>query len=84
LGIRHKPAPDLLLASLDALGAAPARAVMIGDTYRDMQAGKAAGCATLAVTYGAGDRESLVACEPDAMVGSIGELPGALERIWSR
>jgi HAD superfamily hydrolase (TIGR01509 family) len=82
-GLRHKPNPDLPLASLYALGVEPARAVMIGDTFRDIEAGKKAGCATVAVTYGEGREEDLRALNPDAMVGGFEEIPGALERIRS-
>ncbi|MCU0722772.1 MAG: HAD family hydrolase [Planctomycetes bacterium] len=76
-GLRHKPAPDLPLAALRALGVRPERAVMVGDTFRDVGAGRAAGCATIAVTYGCGDRASLEALRPDALADSPAEV-GAL------
>lgn len=41
---RGKPAPDAPLAACEALGVAPRRAVMIGDTDNDVRAGRAAGC----------------------------------------
>ena len=70
-GLRHKPAPDILLAALRELGVEPARAVMIGDTHRDMLAGRAAGCRTIAVAWGCGSAEALSRCSPDAVADSI-------------
>jgi HAD superfamily hydrolase (TIGR01509 family) len=46
-GVREKPAPDLLLAALDAVGVAPADALMVGDTRYDEEAARAAGTAYL-------------------------------------
>src|SRR5581483_7614717 len=42
----HKPAPDLLLATVSALGVSPTRTLMVGDTLRDVLAGRAAGMRT--------------------------------------
>jgi phosphoglycolate phosphatase len=77
-GLRHKPAPDLPLAALRALGVRPEHAVMIGDTFRDVLAGKDAGCATIAVTYGGGEREALEALHPDALADAPSEIPAIL------
>ena len=77
-GLRHKPAPDLPLAALRALAVPPENAVMVGDTFRDVLAGKSAGCATIAVTYGGGERSALEALRPDALADSPSEIPGIL------
>ncbi len=53
-GFPHKPAPDVLLRSMDALGAIPEETLMIGDAPVDIQAGRAAGVSTCAVRYGYG------------------------------
>jgi phosphoglycolate phosphatase-like HAD superfamily hydrolase len=42
-GVREKPAPDLLLTALDALGVAAPDAWMVGDTRYDEEAASAAG-----------------------------------------
>jgi phosphoglycolate phosphatase len=42
-GVREKPAPDLLLAALAAVGATPSEAVMVGDSRYDEEAAAAAG-----------------------------------------
>ena len=73
-GLRLKPAPDTILAALAALHCAPSHALMVGDTPADILSGKAAGTMTCAVTYGFGTREALLACAPDYVVDSFGEL----------
>ncbi|HSX70187.1 N-acetylmuramic acid 6-phosphate phosphatase MupP [Pseudomonas subflava] len=49
---RSKPAPDMLLLACEKIGIAPADVLFIGDDARDIEAGRAAGCKTAAVTYG--------------------------------
>lgn len=66
-----KPAPDGIQAVLEAFGANPANAVMIGDSYTDILAGKAAGVRTCAVTYGIGDLDMLFGAMPDYTVDSV-------------
>lgn len=44
-----KPAPDALLCMLERWGCAPADAVMIGDAVYDLDAGRAAGTATVLI-----------------------------------
>lgn len=73
-GLRHKPAPDLVLEALKGLKLPPGAAVMVGDTHRDLLAGKAAGCRTLAVAWGCGSRELLEAHSPDGFFDSISGL----------
>lgn len=62
---RHKPAPDGILAILRHCQAAPATALVVGDAPADIQAGKAAGCATAAALWGAFSRADLLAAGPD-------------------
>ncbi|HEX7386690.1 MAG TPA: HAD-IA family hydrolase [Castellaniella sp.] len=47
-----KPHPDPLLHAAHQLGQLPARSLYVGDDQRDIQAGKAAGMATVAAGYG--------------------------------
>ncbi len=49
---RKKPDPLPLLKTCEALGTAPARTVMVGDSSNDAQASRAAGCPVVLVTYG--------------------------------
>jgi phosphoglycolate phosphatase len=49
---RAKPHPDPLLLAADQLGLAPATCIYVGDDLRDIQAGRAAGMATIAAAWG--------------------------------
>lgn len=77
-----KPHPAMLRAALAATGADPARAVMIGDTSFDMDMGRAAGIATLGVSWGYHPRAALA--QADAVIDSFEELDAALEHLWGR
>ena len=48
----RKPDPRHLMHVLDAMGAAPGETVMVGDSHNDVNVAKAAGVATVAVTFG--------------------------------
>ena len=48
---RHKPDPEPLLVALDRLGARPEQAAYVGDAPFDVQAAKAAGVFSVAVTW---------------------------------
>lgn len=73
--IPFKPAPDVVLAVLRALDWSPAETLMVGDTDADILAGRAAGVATCAVTYGSLSREALMAFRPDHMLDTITGVP---------
>ena len=47
----RKPAPGLLLQAARRLGVEMDRSVMVGDRWRDVEAGRAAGCATVWVRH---------------------------------
>jgi len=48
----RKPHPAPMLHAADIAGVAPARTIYVGDALRDIQAGAAAGMATIAAGYG--------------------------------
>ena len=75
---RHKPEPDPLLEAARRLGIDPASAVYVGDATVDVLAAQAAGMAAVAVTWGAGERDALVATGPQAVFDSVGELTAYL------
>jgi pyrophosphatase PpaX len=76
---RHKPHPEPILVALERLGADPARAAYIGDSPFDVQAAKAAGVFSVAVTWGRiHDEARLAREEPDAIVHTAEELLGVL------
>jgi phosphoglycolate phosphatase len=70
----HKPAPDLLLHICDQLSVDPARALMVGDTLRDIEAGKRANMRTAAVTFGMGQAETLINARPDFVLEEFDDL----------
>ncbi|HEX9103922.1 MAG TPA: HAD-IA family hydrolase, partial [Polyangia bacterium] len=61
----HKPAPDLLLECARRLARDPTRGLMVGDTERDVLAGRAAAMRTCGVTYGVLGAEGLTPHAPD-------------------
>lgn len=70
----HKPAPDLLLACARRLDRDPARGLMVGDTERDVLAGRAAGMRTCGVSYGVLGAEGLTPHAPDFLIDRFGDL----------
>jgi pyrophosphatase PpaX len=77
----HKPSPEPLLLCLERLAAQrsgepvdPAHAIYIGDSPFDIQAGRAAGMATAAVTWGIFSRRILESAGPDYVVQEPGDL----------
>ena len=54
-----KPSPLPLTSTAAAFGVAPHEMLMVGDSANDILAGKAAGCPTVAVTYGYADVRAL-------------------------
>jgi phosphoglycolate phosphatase len=70
----HKPAPDLLLACAQRLGRDARRGLMVGDTERDVLAGRAAGMRTCGVTYGVLGVEGLTPHAPDFLVDRFADL----------
>ena len=73
-GFPCKPAPDVLLKSLQALGGKPEECLFVGDSAADMEAGRRAGVKICAVRYGYGDPEHLARWEPDYWVSDLREL----------
>jgi len=53
-GVGTKPSPDPVLHLLRQFGSEPDGAIMVGDCVHDIDAGRAAGVKTVAVTYGYG------------------------------
>jgi D-glycero-D-manno-heptose 1,7-bisphosphate phosphatase len=67
----RKPKPGLLAIGAERHGVDPARSFMVGDRWRDIDAGKAAGCRTVWIDRGY--RERGPSQPPDARVASLGE-----------
>ena len=75
---RKKPAPDLVFALSRALGVAPSRMLVVGDTTYDIVMGRAAGSHTCAVTYGSHDVARLRSADPTWLIDSFAELRAIL------
>lgn len=69
-----KPDPLMLLELMRELGAAPERTLMIGDTTHDLQLAANAGCAGVAVGFGAHEHEAFAPFAPLHVAHSTGEL----------
>jgi phosphoglycolate phosphatase len=69
-----KPDPRMLHELMREFGAAPERTLMIGDTTHDLQMALNAGCASVAVSYGAHAPDGFEALQPRAVVHSVREL----------
>jgi phosphoglycolate phosphatase len=69
-----KPDPRMLHELMRELGADPGRTLMIGDTTHDLQMALNAGCASVAVSYGAHAPGGFEALQPRAVVHSVREL----------
>ncbi len=77
---RHKPAPDPLLHGAQVLGVKPEDCLYVGDATVDVLAARAAGMASLAVTWGAGEAAELTATGPHRVVHDLPELTAYLLR----
>lgn len=72
---RPKPAPDPLLLACERASLTPARCIYVGDDLRDIEAGRAAGMATVAAAYGyLGDGPAIEHWQADAIIRSPTEL----------
>ena len=71
---RKKPDPLPLQRTCEALGAAPSRTLMVGDSSNDARAARAAGCPVVLVSYGYNHGEPVASASPDAVVDRLDEL----------
>ena len=70
----HKPDPEPILHLLNRFGTPPDRALIVGDSPHDIEAGKRAGIRTCAVTYGFHPLSQLRESGADRLIDDIGEL----------
>ena len=74
-----KPDPSMLRRALEETGIPAHEAVMVGDTEYDMQMGRAAGLAVIAVDWGYHGRDRLAGA--DRIIGSWDEFDTALREV---
>jgi phosphoglycolate phosphatase len=75
----RKPSPVPVLKALAELQAEPCEAVMVGDSNFDVDAGKAAGVTTIAVTYGY--RPRAVIAHADYLIDRMSDLLPLIEKM---
>jgi phosphoglycolate phosphatase-like HAD superfamily hydrolase len=73
-----KPFPDPLLYVAEQMGIPPHNLLMVGDTWVDIQAGKAAGAQTVGVLCGFGREKSLRRAGADLVIPSTADLAAIL------
>jgi pyrophosphatase PpaX len=69
-----KPDPEPVLLALKKLDAKPEEAIMIGDNYHDILAGKNAGTKTAGVAWSIKGKEFLASFQPDYMLEHMSDL----------
>jgi pyrophosphatase PpaX len=74
----HKPHPEGLLRLLDQFEVPAAATLYVGDMVADVLAGQRAGMATVAVSWGAGDRQELAEAQPDYLIDHPSDLDAIL------
>ncbi|HEX8167358.1 MAG TPA: HAD family hydrolase [Beijerinckiaceae bacterium] len=75
-----KPDARHLIMTIERAGGDPRRAVMVGDSYSDVAAAKAAGIPVVAVSFGYPDRP-IREHGPDIVIDHFDELFGAVQRF---
>lgn len=78
---RKKPDPLPLLKTCEALGTAPARTLMVGDSSNDAQAAHAAGCPVVLVTYGYNHGQPVQDTPAAAWLDTLADLPARMGAV---
>jgi pyrophosphatase PpaX len=71
---KAKPDPESIFKALDQLGSSKEQAIMVGDNYHDILAGKNAGTKTAGVAWTAKGRDYLAQFKPDYMLDEMTDL----------
>ena len=69
-----KPAPDVLLKSVEKFSVSGSDCLFVGDSAADMEAAKRAGMPSCAVTYGYGERQDLAKWNPEYWIDDLRQL----------
>jgi pyrophosphatase PpaX len=75
---RHKPHPEPVEVALARLDSRPDEAVFVGDSVHDMEAGRAAGVATVGALWGPFSQSDLEPSQPTYFLNQVSELPRLL------
>ena len=71
---KTKPDPESIFKALDQLDSSKEQAIMVGDNYHDILAGKNAGTKTAGVAWSAKGRDYLAQFKPDYMLDEMPDL----------
>ena len=71
---RKKPDPLPFIRTCAALGSAPERTLVVGDSSNDAAAARAAGCPVVLVSYGYNHGEPIGCVDADGFVDSLAEI----------
>lgn len=74
----RKPKPGMLLQAASEYTIDLANSYLVGDRWRDIDAGHQAGCTTILIDFGYTERKPAI--EPEARVGSLGEAVAWIQR----
>ena len=69
-----KPHPQMLHELMEQWSVTPERTLMIGDTTHDLEMARAAGCASVGVSYGAHDTAGFAVLKPLHIADSVADL----------
>lgn len=69
-----KPDPEPILIALEQLGSRPEEALMVGDNFHDVLAGKNAGTKTAGVAWTIKGRDYIAKYEPDYLLENMADL----------
>jgi D-glycero-D-manno-heptose 1,7-bisphosphate phosphatase len=67
----RKPKPGMILQAAGELGIDLSQSYVVGDRWRDVEAGRAAGCGTILVVDHAGEQDR--PCQPDKAVACLSD-----------
>ena len=81
MGVVTSKMHALAWRGLQVVGAAPYLGCLIGDSPFDIAAGNAAGCKTLAVTWGMFPEEKLVVENPTEIIHEVAEFSVAIQAL---
>jgi D-glycero-D-manno-heptose 1,7-bisphosphate phosphatase len=76
----RKPAPGLLLTAAEDRRLDLTKSFMVGDRWRDVEAGRRAGCRTIWIDHGYAEQ---VADSPDAVVASLKDATAWIESLFA-
>ena len=81
--VHYKPEAEPVLRGAAALGLSAEDCVYVGDSPYDIQAGNAAGCTTIAVTWGVFPEDQLLEQNPDYVCDTFADLVHVMATNWS-